>query len=100
MSDVLAVAATAGGLMMAASPTLQIRRMLTTRSSADFSVGYMSVLVCGFALWLAYGLSIGNPALVISNTAALTFGLLTITVALRLRQHSSPRPPGGDTASG
>jgi uncharacterized protein with PQ loop repeat len=88
MHDLLAVAATSWGVLMAASPLLQIRRMRATRSSADFSIGYISVLIVGFVLWLSYGISIGNPALIISNSAALCFGLLTILVAVRLR-----RPP-------
>jgi MtN3 and saliva related transmembrane protein len=85
MTDVLAVAATTAGLTMAVSPILQIRRMLATGSSADFSIGYISVLVVGFTLWLSYGLAIGNAALIISNIAALSVGLLTIFVAVRLR---------------
>ena len=85
ISDLLAVVATAFGVVMGASPILQIRRMRQTRSSADLSLGYFSILLVGFGLWLSYGLSIGNPALIISNTASLTFGVLTILIALRLR---------------
>ena len=85
MTEFLAVAATAYGIAMAASPLLQIRRMRTTGSSADLSIGYLSVLVVGFALWLAYGWAIENPALIVSNTAALGFGLLTIVIARRMR---------------
>ncbi len=85
MPDALAVAATAWGVVMGISPVLQIRRMLTTRSSADLSIGYLAVLMVGFALWIAYGLSIANPALVIANTVALVVGAVTILVAARLR---------------
>ena len=86
MADILAVLATGYGILMAISPTLQIRRMRATGSSADLSIGYLVVLQPGFILWLSYGLSIGNPALVISNTTALVFGLLTIVLAIRLRR--------------
>lgn len=85
MADPLAVAATAWGVVMGISPLLQIRRMLTTRSSADLSIGYFAVLMVGFALWVAYGLSIANAALIIANTVALVVGSLTILVAARLR---------------
>lgn len=85
MADALAVAATAWGVVMGISPLLQIRRMLTTRSSADLSIGYFAVLMVGFALWVAYGLSIANAALVIANTVALVVGSVTILVAARLR---------------
>lgn len=85
-SDVLAVAATAWGLLMAVAPALQIRRILRNRSSADVSIGYLVVLTPGFVLWLAYGASIANPAIVITNTASLTFMLLTIGVAAAFRR--------------
>lgn len=85
MADELAVAATAWGVVMGISPVLQIHRMLTTRSSADLSIGYFAVLMVGFALWVAYGLSIANAALIIANTVALVVGAMTIVVAARLR---------------
>jgi MtN3 and saliva related transmembrane protein len=88
MTDVLAIVATTWGIGMAMSPLLQIRRMRSTGSSADLSVGYLAILQVGFALWLSYGLALGNPALVISNSAALVFGLSTIVFARRLRTQS------------
>jgi uncharacterized protein with PQ loop repeat len=85
MSDTLAVLAASWGVLMAASPLLQIRRMLQRRSSADLSLSYLSVLVVGFILWVAYGTSLGNAAIVIPNAVALVVGLATIVVALRFR---------------
>ena len=85
LSDALGTLALFAGLLMAVSPALQVRRMLRTRSSRDFSIGYPVLLSVGFVLWLAYGISIGNPPMMISNTASLAFMLLTIGVALRLR---------------
>jgi uncharacterized protein with PQ loop repeat len=70
---------------MALSPLLQIRRMLTTRSSEDVSIGYFLVLLVGFALWLAYGISISNAALVIPNAVALVMGIVTVSIAAALR---------------
>jgi MtN3 and saliva related transmembrane protein len=85
-SDVLGTAALVAGLLMAISPALQIRRMLQTRSSRDYSLGYPALLSVGFVLWLAYGISIWNPPMMISNVASLSFMLLTISVALRFRR--------------
>jgi MtN3 and saliva related transmembrane protein len=87
-SDVLAVFAASWGVLMAASPLLQLRRILERRSSADLSLSYLAVLMVGFALWLAYGISLANLAIVIPNLVALVVGLATILVALRYR--SSP----------
>jgi MtN3 and saliva related transmembrane protein len=86
MANLLAVAATFWGLLMAVAPLLQIRRMHQTRSSTDVSVGYLAVLQPGFVLWMSYGVALGNAALIIANVASLVFGLITIGVALRLRR--------------
>lgn len=88
-TDLLAVAATAWGLVMALSPILQIRRMRETGSSRDVSIPYLSVLCVGFVLWLAYGTSIGSTALLIANSASLAVMLATIAYALRLRRTSA-----------
>ena len=93
LSDALGTAALAAGLLMAVSPALQVRRMLPTRSSRDYSLGYPALLAVGFVLWLAYGISIWNPPMMISNVASLTFMLLTIGVALRSGSLSSMRIP-------
>lgn len=85
MSDTLAIIAGGWGVLMAISPTLQIRRILERGSSDDISLRYYSVLLVGFALWIAYGLSIANPALVISNSCAFVFGSATVLIARRYR---------------
>ena len=89
MTDALAITAAAFGVLMAVAPLLQIRRMLQTRSSTDVSLGYLWVLEVGFGLWMAYGISLRNLAIVIPNSVALTVGLATILVARRFR---SPGP--------
>lgn len=91
LSDVLGLAAAAWGVVMAVAPVLQIRRMLRTGSAADVSLGYFALLIPGFVLWVAYGLSRHDWPLVVPNTAAAAVALLTITVAARLN-----RPPKRD----
>jgi hypothetical protein len=76
-ASILAVLATAWGIAMGLSPTLQIRRMLHTQSSRDD---------IGFVLWLSYGISIANWALIASNSVALTVGTATIAVVAYLRR--------------
>lgn len=85
LADVLGTAALLAGLLMAVSPALQVRRMLRTRSSRDFSLGYAALLCAGFVLWLAYGAAIWNLPMLISNSASLAFMLVTIGVAYRYR---------------
>ena len=97
-TDILAVLATTAGVLMALSPSLQIRRMLRTRSSNDVSLLYLSMLCVGFVAWLVYGWALANPAMVISNTASLLFMLFTITVALRFRRAGARRAAAGASA--
>ena len=89
MSDTLAIVAATAGVIMAASPVLQIRRMLETRSSEDLSLAYMGVLLVGFAVWISYGISLGNLALIIPNTVAIIVTITTTVVALRFRTTAS-----------
>ena len=86
----LAVAAAGWGVLMGISPVLQIRRMLRQRSSRDVSVGYFTILLVGFGLWISYGIAARNLALIVPNAVALLIGVSTIAIALRLR-----RPAGG-----
>ena len=86
-STALAVAAGTWGVAMAIAPSLQIRRMLRHRSSRDVSVGYFLILLVGFALWVAYGVSLRNLALIVPNSVALAIGATTIGTALWLRRH-------------
>ena len=88
MADALAFLAASWGVMMALSPALQLRRILERRSSADISIAYLAVLQVGFTLWAAYGVSLGNLAIVVPNSVAFLVGAATIAIALRFR---SPR---------
>lgn len=86
---ILAVAASSAGVLMGLAPVLQIRRMLRERSSAQVSVGYFLILQAGFLLWIAYGVSLRNPALIVPNSVALLVTAAVITVAMRLRRRAT-----------
>lgn len=113
--ELLATVATIAGVLMAISPVLQVRRMFRTRSSNDVSLLYLSMLCVGFIAWLAYGLALANPAMIISNTASLVFMSATILIALSFRrgrapsvqdagkqrsEHASPAQTGAGSAQG
>ena len=86
---VLGAAAASWGILMAISPSLQIRRILRHRSSRDVSITYFWVLLVGFVLWIAYGVVIDNWFLIVPNAVALTVSAATIAVA----RHYRPRAP-------
>jgi len=86
MATALAFLASGWGIAMALSPVFQIRRMIELRSSHGISLGYPSVLFVGFLIWLAYGISIDNFALIVPNTVAAVVIAVTIGIAVRYRR--------------
>ena len=90
----LGAAATVFGVVMGLSPILQLRTVVTRRSSGDVSVGYMAVLLVGFLLWLAYGVALGNAALIVSNTVAFVAYAATTAVVVRYRRPGLGRSDG------
>jgi MtN3 and saliva related transmembrane protein len=85
VSDYLAVIAATWGVAMAVSPLLQIRAIRRHRSSASVSVGYQQVLLVGFVLWLSYGISLHNWAIIIPNVVAAVVSVATILVSRHYR---------------
>ena len=86
ITTALAIAAASWGVLMALSPILQIRRMVANRSSVDVSIGYFCVLIVGFVLWVAYGVSIRNLALIIPNAVSLVVAVTAVAVARHYRE--------------
>lgn len=86
---ILAATASSWAVLMGVAPVLQIRSMLREQSSRQVSVGYFTILLIGFLLWIGYGAASGILALVVPNTVALLVGVTVVVVALRLRR----RPP-------
>ena len=91
---ILAATASSWALLMGIAPVLQIRRMLREQSSRQVSVGYFTILLIGFLLWIAYGAAAGILALVIPNAVALLVGTTVIIVALRLESRWAANPVG------
>jgi uncharacterized protein with PQ loop repeat len=83
---VLAVAASSWAVLMGVAPVLQIRRMLHEQSSRDVSVGYFTILLVGFLLWIAYGAAARILALIVPNIVAVLVGTAVIVVAVHLRR--------------
>lgn len=85
VTTTLGLAAAVFGVAMGLSPLLQVRHMVTRGSSADVSLPFLLVLLAGFVLWLAYGVALGNAALIVSNAVAITSYAVTTAAVLRLR---------------
>jgi uncharacterized protein with PQ loop repeat len=67
--QVLGAAATLYGLGGALSVLLQARRMHVRGTSGDVSARFFAVYVGGFAVWLLYGLGIGDVPIIVVRHA-------------------------------
>jgi len=61
----------------------QVIRTWTTRSTKDISLGMFSVFVGGTALWLLYGIAIGDLAVTIANGVTLVLAATILVFKLR-----------------
>jgi uncharacterized protein with PQ loop repeat len=97
-TQLLGAAATLYGLGGALSVLLQARRMHARGTSGDVSVRFFAVYVGGFAVWLLYGVGIGDLPVIVVHAVGLVCGTVTLAVALRLRGPASAsagsRPAG------
>ena len=84
-TQLLGAAATVYGLGGAFSVLLQARRMRARGTSGDVSVRFFAVYVGGFAVWLLYGIGIGDVPIIAVHAVGLVCGTVTLAVALRLR---------------
>lgn len=81
----LSFVATIYGVGGATSALLQARQMRRAGGSGEVSVAFLAIHAGGYAVWLAYGLSIRSAPLVIVDAVGLVCVGLTLVVALRLR---------------
>jgi uncharacterized protein with PQ loop repeat len=93
---ILDISVTLFGVVMGASPLLQLSRLLRRRRSEDVSLGMLAVLLGGGALWLAYGVAHGLVAIMVGNAVGVGASAATLLVAWRYRRQS----PAEETASG
>ena len=92
MVSTIEAVATVYGVFMSLAPLLQARKMRQRRSSGDVSIPYIVVLVVGFSLYLAYGISISNRLLIITNTVSVAATATTLLIALTYRNTSTTTP--------
>ena len=69
----------------------QVLRVWRTRSTRDISLRMFLVLVTGLSLWLTYGVTKGEPPIVIANSITLTLAGTILFFKLRHRDQSQPR---------
>jgi MtN3 and saliva related transmembrane protein len=85
IAQLLGTAATAYGVLAALAVLLQARQMLARRASCEVSGRFFASYAGGYAIWLLYGLSVGNVPLIVVDAVGLLCAGLTLAVALSLR---------------
>jgi MtN3 and saliva related transmembrane protein len=77
----------AAALCSTASFTPQAWKIIKSRNTADLSAGMYALTVCGFALWLAFGVLQGQWPLIIANFICLVLsGFILLMKLLSRRQ--------------
>lgn len=63
----------------------QVIKTWRTRSTGDISLGMFLIMSTGLALWLVYGLIIGDAPLIAANAVTLLFSVTILYFKLRGR---------------
>ena len=61
----------------------QVIRTWRTRSTSDISLGMFAVMVWATTLWLAYGIALGDVAIILSNAICLVLSGTILYFKLR-----------------
>jgi MtN3 and saliva related transmembrane protein len=73
----------AAGLLTTLAYVPQVLKVWRSRSARDISLSMFLMMNLGIALWLAYGLLIGSPGLILANSA--TLGLTAAVLVAKLK---------------
>ena len=77
--------ATAYGVGAAGAALFQTRQLLESRRSCEVSARFFAVYAGGYAIWLAYGVSIGSMPLIVVDAIGVVCATATLGIVLSLR---------------
>jgi len=77
--------ATAYGVGAAGAALFQTRQLLESRRSCEVSARFFAVYAGGYAIWLAYGVSIGSLPLIVVDALGVVCATATLAIVLSLR---------------
>jgi MtN3 and saliva related transmembrane protein len=69
----------------------QVMRTWRTRSTEDLSLAMLVVFNVGVALWLVYGIALGEAPMMLWNSATLPMSLLLLGLKLQNRRRDRAR---------
>lgn len=85
LTSTLGLIASTGGVLLGLAPIMQIRLIVARQSSEGVSIGYWAILLVAMGVWLAYGVALGNAAMIVPNAVSCTVAVAVMTVAWRYR---------------
>lgn len=88
-TTLLGTAGTLIGLVGAMSLLLQARRLARLGSACEVSIPVRLLALAGYAIWLAYGVAIGDVPLILVDLAGVAGAALVLRVTLSLRRRRS-----------
>ena len=92
---ILATCAALYGIAGSFSSLFQAAALLRAGSAREISIAFLAILTGGHAIWLAYGIGIGNLPLIVTDSVGLCCGLVTWITAVRLRRRRLALTPLG-----
>ena len=95
VTSALGVLAGSFGVVMGASPLLQAIRAHRRRSSADVSLTFLLILALGGTAWLAYGVALGNAALIVANLVGVSASATAVAVTIYWRRNADALDSSG-----
>ena len=88
-TDFFGVLASGMGVLMSLAPLFQVRRVLERGQADDVSLAFLAVIAVGATCWCAYGISTGDPYLIIPNTLGVITNVGTLLVVRRYQARSA-----------
>ena len=85
-ATLLGTAGTVVGLIAAMSLLLQARRLSRLGSACEVSIPVRVLALAGYAVWLAYGVAIGDVPLILVDLAGVAGAALVLRVTVSLRR--------------
>lgn len=77
------------GLIAASLTTIaylpQAWQVIKTRHTKDLSLGMYTIMTSGVALWLTYGILIGNLPIIVANCITIVFTTIILAMKIRYR---------------
>ncbi|MFB9885544.1 SemiSWEET transporter [Balneatrix alpica] len=63
----------------------QVLQIIRTRDTSSISLGMYLMFVVGIALWLTYGIALGDLPIILANTITLLLACTVLTLKLRYK---------------